>query len=60
MIEAANSRSMPDLAYAATRAGAEPRQDAPYMPQAGEKKKKGFLSFLRKDNNSKFKVVSIF
>jgi len=61
MIDAANSQSMPDLAYAAVRQGAEqpPKSDStPYMPQGGEKKaKKGFLSFLRKDNSSKFKVV---
>ena len=30
-----------------------------YMPSAGEtKKKKGFFSFLKKDNSKKFSVVS--
>lgn len=34
-------------------------QNLSYMPSAGEtKKKKGFFSFLKKDNSKKFSVVS--
>ncbi|XP_060594347.1 protein cordon-bleu-like isoform X6 [Ruditapes philippinarum] len=58
MIEAASSRSMPDLAFAAARSNKEAsgtRDDSPYMPSAGEKKaKRGFLSFLGK-KDKKFK-----
>lgn len=63
MIEAASSKSMPELAYTAVRPNSgevkqESKQESAYMPSAGEKKaKKGFLSFLKKDSN-KFKVVS--
>lgn len=60
MIEAASSRSMPDLAIAAVRASkdaSEEKEDSQYMPSAGEKKaKRGFLSFLGK-KDKKFKVV---
>ncbi|XP_053373421.1 protein cordon-bleu-like isoform X4 [Mercenaria mercenaria] len=58
MIEAASSRSMPNLAFAAARANkdaSETRDDSQFMPSAGEKKaKRGFLSFLGK-KDKKFK-----
>jgi hypothetical protein len=51
---------MPDLHKGSTMSTASSSDPASwYMPTAGEtKKKKGFLSFLRKDKSSKFKPVS--
>ena len=50
-----HTQSMPDLSKPVP-------QDQPfpsYMPGAGsDKKKRGFLSFLKKDKSSKFKPVS--
>ncbi|KAL4221930.1 actin filament network formation [Mactra antiquata] len=59
MIEAASSKSMPDLAFAAARANNETKDkkdESGYMPGVSEKKaKRGFLSFLGK-KDKKFKV----
>ncbi|XP_070211400.1 protein cordon-bleu-like isoform X1 [Littorina saxatilis] len=52
-----SSRSMPDLHRGSTMAAAAPRDPGSwYMPEAGEtKKKRGFLSFLSKSKDKKFK-----
>lgn len=52
------AKSMPDLSIGRSQSMKTDAPTTPYMPMAGEgKKKKGFFSFLKKDK--KFTVVSL-
>lgn len=52
------AKSMPDLSIGRSQS-MKTEPPAPYMPMAGEgKKKKGFFSFLKKDK--KFTVVRVY
>ena len=60
MMQAAATKSMPELAQATTKALSQSNRktEEGYMPSAGEKKaKRGFLSILGK-KDKKFKPVS--
>ena len=52
-----SAMSMPNLSVDRSQ---PTKTDIAYMPTLGEtKKKKGFFSFLKKDNSKKFSLVSI-